>query len=238
MTRIDKSERLRSGKIRIAAVIVLCLALQAIALVPAGAHDDEVRPEIAYQAGQFLNHRGCYDDHYDEGQDLGAIQLSVWMQEHHKNRVRGYRVVYKLYNAETSAGINLPITTKTISSYKFPMDKDIYQWGPYRGSEPRTRTLVDWQGQPQEVTNYGSTHVFRRLERGVTYRVEAKMIWDRKLRRDWVEHLDLGTYYFDPMSERTMSDECTVSRGDEWGHGVWWAYSEPGTEIRYPTPGS
>ncbi len=101
---------------------------------------------------------GCRSDgtYYDVG---GRVYLT----EYGKSGVVRFEAKYRLYRTEVSAGWNYPRLEKTYSSLTFPNDH---------------RTF----GQALPSNGF---HTWTQIFATTGYRLDAKMRWERRWRRDW-----------------------------------------------------
>jgi hypothetical protein len=125
-------------------------------------------PNKAYGEGVF---RGCTS----QGES-GTVDAQAFLREYGDSKVSKFGARFKLYTTETTAGWNFPQREKSYASSEFPSDALSYSiWLPN-----------------------GVNHRWSGITAGIPRRLDVKLTWARKWRRDFtytvtVAHFDTAT---------------------------------------------
>lgn len=141
-----------------AVVVVMALMIVTVGAAPAGANESKIK---YYGYKPFCSNDGT------------SIQIggNVFQKELGKSGVRQFRVKWLVYRTNVTEGFNPSYARKTIKSTRFPNNATSHWWDGATGHNT--------------AGGVGNFHRFRNLPATNSYKLVAKLTWDRPNRPDW-----------------------------------------------------
>jgi hypothetical protein len=147
-----------------AMLVAAALALSVVAVAPPAQAENK---PIEYRAYKPV----CKND----GLSI-EIGGNVFQKELGKSGVRRFKVKWLVYRTNVGAGFNPAYAQKSKRSVQFPDDAKNYWWDGISGAEG----------------GGGSFHRFKNLPATNSYKLVAKLTWERPNRKDWNRKIDVA----------------------------------------------